>query len=226
MEHERLSWFDRCRSYRDQLIASPRVQRWVLATPLTRPITRRRARAMLDLCAGFVYSQVLFACVRLRLFDILFKQPLTIAALAERLSLSAEVTCRLLDAAVLLGLAERRGRSLYGLGQLGAALAGNRVALSLIEHQPLLYADLQDPVDCLYGGPVHHRLRRLASWTVGSSFPHPWRTRLALSVRYGRLLPSVDASTCELREGGKQTRGNAREVRIGELVGRVAATFK
>src|SRR5580693_314531 len=76
---------------------------------------------MLDLCAGFVYSQVLFTCVRLRLFDILFKEPLTTAALAERLSLSPEATCRLLDAAVSLGLAERRGRSLYGLGQLGAA---------------------------------------------------------------------------------------------------------
>jgi hypothetical protein len=55
---------------------------------------------MLDLCAGFVYSQVLFTCVRLRLFDILFKEPLTTAALAERLSLSPEATCRLLDAAV------------------------------------------------------------------------------------------------------------------------------
>jgi demethylspheroidene O-methyltransferase len=64
---------------------------------------------MLDLCAGFVYSQVLFTCVRLRLFDILFKEPLTTAALGERLSLSPEATCRLLDAAVSLGLAERRG---------------------------------------------------------------------------------------------------------------------
>ena len=155
MEHERLSWFDRCRSYRDQLIASPRVQRWVLANPLTRPIARRRARAMLDLCAGFVYSQVLFTCVRLRLFDILFKEPLTTAALAERLSLSPEATCRLLDAAVSLGLAERRGRSLYGLGQLGAALVGNRAALSLIEHQPLLYADLQDLVALLRGSFAH-----------------------------------------------------------------------
>jgi len=106
---------------------------------------------MLDLCAGFVYSQVLFTCVRLRLFDILFKEPLTIAALAERLLLSPEATSRLLDAAVSLGLAERRGRSVYGLGQLGAALAGNRAALSLIEHQPLLYADLRDPVALLRG---------------------------------------------------------------------------
>ena len=106
---------------------------------------------MLDLCAGFVYSQVLFTCVRLRLFDILFKEPLTIAALAERLLLSPEAASRLLDAAISLGLVERRGRSVYGLGQLGAALAGNPAALSLIEHQPLLYADLEDPVALLRG---------------------------------------------------------------------------
>ena len=151
MGHEGLSWLDRWRLYRDRLIASPRVQRWALANPLTRPVAQRRARAMLDLCAGFVYSQVLFTCVRLRLFDILFKEPLTIAALAERLLLSPEATSRLLDAAVSLGLVERRGRSVYGLGQLGAALAGNPAALSLIEHQPLLYADLEDPVALLRG---------------------------------------------------------------------------
>ena len=121
MGHEGLSWLDRWRLCRDRLIASPRVQRWALANPPTRPVAQRRARAMLDLCAGFVYSQVLFTCVRLRLFDILFKEPLTIAALAERLLLSPEATPRLLDAAVSLGLAERRGRSVYGLGQLTAA---------------------------------------------------------------------------------------------------------
>ena len=170
MGHEGRSWLDRCRLYRDRLIASPRVQRWALANPLTRPIARRRARAMLDLCAGFVYSQVLFTCVRLRLFDILFKEPLTTAALAERLSLSPEATCRLLDAAVSLGLAERRGRSVYGLGQLGAALAGNRAALSLIEHQPLLYADLQDPVALLRGSP---RGTSIARYWPYSAAAHP-----------------------------------------------------
>ena len=83
MGHEGRSWLDRCRLYRDRLIASPRAQRWALANPVTRPVAQRRARAMLDLCAGFVYSQVLFTCVRLRLFDILFKEPLTTAALAR-----------------------------------------------------------------------------------------------------------------------------------------------
>jgi demethylspheroidene O-methyltransferase len=185
MEHEKLSWFDRCRSYRDQLIASPRVQRWVLANPLTRPIARRRARAMLDLCAGFVYSQVLFACVRLRLFDILFEQPLTTAALAERLSLSPEVTCRLLDAAVSLGLAERRGRSLYGLGQLGAALVGNRAALSLIEHQPLLYADLQDPVALLRGSSKGTGLARYWPYSAAA---HPTELTAEEVTPYSALM--------------------------------------
>jgi demethylspheroidene O-methyltransferase len=56
-----LSLRDRLRGWRDRLIAAPRFQRWSLGNPLTRWIARRSSRAMLDLCAGFVYSQVLFA---------------------------------------------------------------------------------------------------------------------------------------------------------------------
>lgn len=144
-------WRDRLRRLRDRLIASPRFQRFAVANPLTRAIARRRARAMLDLCAGFVYSQVLFACVRLGLFDILLARPRTTGELAEKLSLSHEAAARLLDAACSLGLAERRGGARYGLGQLGAALVGNKAALSLVAHQPMLYADLQDPVALLRG---------------------------------------------------------------------------
>ena len=60
---------------RNRFLASPRFQRWASSFPLTRPIARRRARALFDLCAGFVYSQVLQACVRLRLFDALNRRP-------------------------------------------------------------------------------------------------------------------------------------------------------
>ncbi len=60
-------WLDRLRARRDRLIADPKFQRWSLANPLTRPIARRRARAALDLTAGFVYSQALFACTQLKL---------------------------------------------------------------------------------------------------------------------------------------------------------------
>ncbi len=146
-----LSPRDRLRSWRDRLIADPRFQRWSLGNPLTRVIARRRSRAMLDLCAGFVYSQVLFACVRLRLFELLRDGPLTTPELAVKMALSEDATRRLLDAAASLDLAQRRGENRYGLGQLGAALLGSPEALALIEHQPLLYADLADPVALLRG---------------------------------------------------------------------------
>ena len=150
-ESAQLSWRDRLRGWRDRLIADPRFQRWSLANPLTRWFARRRIRDMLDLVAGFVYSQILFACVRLELFDILMEGPQTADALANRLALSPGATSRLLDAAASLDLVERRGEGRYGLGPLGAALAGNRAALALIEHQPMLYADLADPVALLRG---------------------------------------------------------------------------
>lgn len=150
-EHEGRFWVDRLKSFRDRLIASPRFQRFAASNPLTRALARRRGRAMLDLCAGFVYSQVLLACVRLSLFEILLKSPRTLEELTEKLSLSRDSTARLLDAAISLDLVERRRGGRYGLGQLGAALVGNPAALSLVAHQPMLYADLQDPVALLRG---------------------------------------------------------------------------
>jgi demethylspheroidene O-methyltransferase len=94
---------------------------------------------------------VLFACVRLKLFDALAGGPLAVPEIAARLSLSEAATRRLLDAAASLDLTERRGGGRYGLGQLGAAFHGNPAALLLVEHQPLLYADLADPVALLRG---------------------------------------------------------------------------
>ncbi|NUJ80411.1 methyltransferase [Methylocystis sp. FS] len=141
-------WLERLRNARDELVANPRFQRWTLKNPITRPLARRGARAGLDLAAGFVYSQVLVACAQLKLFDVLRDGPLSLDALASKLALSEPATRRLLEAAASLGLAERRGAK-YGLGLLGAAFAGNRAALAIVEHQPLLYADLADPVALL-----------------------------------------------------------------------------
>ena len=144
-------WIDHLRARRDRLIASPAFQRWSLANPLTRPIARRRARAGLDLTAGFVYSQVLFACVRLGVFEHLLTEPKSVEALAGLIGLSAPSTRRLLAAAAALDLIERRSGNRWGLSQLGAGFAGNSAALSLVEHQPMLYVDLVDPVALLKG---------------------------------------------------------------------------
>jgi demethylspheroidene O-methyltransferase len=135
---------------RNRLLASRRFQYWASRFPLTRWIARRNVRALFDLVAGFVYSQVLSACVELRLFALL-DQPQTTADLAPRLGLSEPAARRLLQAAQSLRLVEAVGPDRFALGQLGAALGGNPSVLAMIEHHALLYDDLRDPVALLRG---------------------------------------------------------------------------
>ncbi len=136
-------------SLRDRLLTSARFRSWAGRLPLTRSIARRRARALFDLCAGFVYAQVLTACVQLRLFDMLAEGPQSAPMLARRLSLTGDATARLLAAAVSLRLVSRRSKGRFGLGPLGAAMVGNPGIAAMVEHHRLLYADLQDPVALL-----------------------------------------------------------------------------
>jgi len=142
---------DRLLGLRDAILANPTFQRFAGTFPLTRPIARRRADALFDLCAGFVYSQVLFACVQLRLFDLLATGPLEAGELSSRLALPEDSTLRLLDAAVSLKLLQRRSAGRYGLGPLGASLIGNPGVIAMIEHHAMLYRDLRDPVALLRG---------------------------------------------------------------------------
>lgn len=138
-------------AWRDRLLASARFQRLAVAFPPTRPIARRRARALFDVVAGFVYAQVLFACVRLHLFDILASGPQTVPVLAARLALPEDGAQRLLEAAASLRLARRRRDGRFGLGDLGAAMLGNPGIAAMVEHHAMLYADLADPVALLRG---------------------------------------------------------------------------
>ncbi len=146
-----LSLQDRLLGLRDRILANPGFQRFAGTFALTRPIARRRASALFDLCAGFVYSQILLACVRLKLFDQLAGGPLSAAELSSRLPLPADATVLLLDAAVSLQLLQRRSGGRYGLGPLGAALMGNPGVVAMIEHHAMLYGDLKDPVALLRG---------------------------------------------------------------------------
>ena len=136
---------------RDRLVGSATFRRWAAAFPFTRGIAQRRAREVFDLCAGFVYSQVLLACVQLRLFDMLAERPQTMPVLARRLKLSEVSAGRLLAAAVSLRLVDRRTGERFGLGELGAAIVGNSAIVAMVEHHALLYADLHDPVALLQG---------------------------------------------------------------------------
>ncbi len=137
-------WRDRWLVWRNGLLADARFQRWAADFPLTRPIARRRAAALFDLVAGFVYSQTLAACVRLDLFARLAAGPQTSTELSGRLGLPLDATRRLLGAARALGLAQGAGADRHALGPQGAALLGNPGLLDMIDHHQRLYADLAD----------------------------------------------------------------------------------
>jgi demethylspheroidene O-methyltransferase len=140
---------DRLFALRDRLLLDPHFHRWSFALPGVRHLARRETRALFDICAGFVYTQVLLACVRLDLFGLLRAGPLTLDEIAARTGLPAASAERLLQAAVSLRLADRRSAGRYGLGVLGAAVAGNPGIAAMVEHHATLYADLFDPVALL-----------------------------------------------------------------------------
>jgi demethylspheroidene O-methyltransferase len=165
------------------------------AFPLTRPVARRQGRALFDLCAGFVYSQVLLAVVRLRLPERLMAGPRSAAALALELEMTEPATERLLIAAASLRLLARRGqdaggRTLYGLGALGAALIDNPGVTAMIEHHGLLYDDLRDPVALLRGESTQTALAdfwpyaRRANGGEGAATPEAYSALMAVSQRF------------------------------------------
>jgi demethylspheroidene O-methyltransferase len=131
------------------LIASPTFQRWATRFPLTRPIARRNAATLFDIGAGFVYSQILFACVQLGLFELLHAGPLLESDAAHLLGLSPEAAARLLRAAIALNLIAPAGGGRIRLATLGAAVLGQPGVGAMIRHHALLYADLADPVALL-----------------------------------------------------------------------------
>ncbi|WP_424360962.1 methyltransferase [Methylocystis parvus] len=145
------SWRDRWINWRNGLVADQRFQRWAAASPLTRFIARRRAKDLFDLCAGFVYSQILLACVRLKLFEMLRAGPLHQAQLAARMQLSPEAAQRLLRAAASLKLLRALPGDRYALDDLGASMLANPSVGAFVEHHALLYDDLSDPVALLRG---------------------------------------------------------------------------
>ncbi len=172
-----MSWSDRWFAWRDGLIASRKFQRWAAAFPLTRRLARRRALGLFDLVAGFVYSQILLACVRLRLFDMLAEGPQTLAALSRRLELTEESAQRLLSAAVSLNLLEQRSGGRYGLGTLGAPMVGNTAIAAMVEHHATLYADLTNPVALLRGDKKDAAMA--AYWPYATTEPGAAPARLA-----------------------------------------------
>jgi demethylspheroidene O-methyltransferase len=155
----RTAWVAR----RNALLSSPRFQQFAARFWLTRPIARKRARAVFDLVAGFVYTQTLAACVETELLDLLARGPVETAVVADHCALPPEGALRLLRAAAAIGLVERVGAA-WALGGIGAALRGNAGIVEMIAHHPMLYADLAAPVALLRCGGGGGALARYWSY--------------------------------------------------------------
>ena len=136
-------------SWRNRLVANPGFQRQMASLPITRPVAQRSAASVFDLCAGFVYSQVLLACVELNLLETVRERPMRIDTLASTLGLPPAGMERLVKAAVAIGLLRAFSQDRYGLGFRGAALMANPSVFDMVRHHALLYRDLSDPVALL-----------------------------------------------------------------------------
>lgn len=146
------TWQQRRINWRNRVFASPRFRAFALGNPLMRGIGRRKAESLFNLVNGFVYSQILLACVRTGLLKRLAQGPVSVTEAASYADLPAEAADRLMKASAAIDIAERLDDGRYVLGRQGAALHGSPGLAEMIEHHALLYADLVDPVALLRRG--------------------------------------------------------------------------
>ena len=181
-------WRERWINWRNRLIADPRFQRAAAASPFTRTIAQRRAHALFNLCAGFVYTQILLACVRLRLFEALAAGPADQSQLAQSLGLTPEAAQRLLRAAASLELLRALPGDRYALNDLGASVLANPSVAAFVEHHALLYEDLRDPV-ALLRGETRTRLSQFWPYAEGrEAEPEACAAYSALMARSQQLI--------------------------------------
>ncbi|MEI8302398.1 MAG: methyltransferase [Burkholderiales bacterium] len=210
-----LSLRDRWRALRNRLFSSPRFHRWAAAFPLTRPMARRESRALFDIVAGFTYSQVLFACVRLRLFEHLARGPETATALAHRLAMPEDNALRLLHAAASLRLLERHDDGRWGLGPLGAPMVALPAVAAMVEHHAALYQDLADPVALLRGERPATALS--GYWPYADTDPGARPEALALDkvAEYSTLMSASQPLVSEQVLDAYPLRGHRRLLDVG-----------
>ena len=134
---------------RNRLLASERFRSAASTFWPTRWIARRRARDVFDIVAGFAYSQTLYACIELELFEMFRDGPQPRDAIAQRLTLDRDATDALLNAAAALRLLERLPPQDFTLGTLGAAIVNDDGIRSMVRHHALFYRDMADPVGVL-----------------------------------------------------------------------------
>lgn len=200
----------RWRRWRNARIASPAFQARAARFPLTRPFARKSADALYDLVSGFVYSQVLGACVELGIFEMLRDGPASSEDIARRAVLPEERARRLLRAGAALKLIEIHD-GLYELGPLGAAALGAPGVAAMIRHHRLFYDDLRDPT-ALLRGEVETRIAGYWPY-VGGGVTSDMPAEIA--VPYSELMAVSQASVAAETLRSAPFRGARRVLDVG-----------
>lgn len=181
------SWRERWAQQIDRWTTSPGLYRWALGWPLSRWVVRRRAARLFELMSGFVHTQVLLACVRLRLLETLLEAPRSLSELSAQTGLEPDALQRLLDSAVAMRLVEHRAQGRYGVGPLGAPVAAHEGLRQMVEHNATLYHDLCDPL-ALLRNPQQAGMHAYWPYTPEQLSPAPAPNNSF--VRYSALMAS------------------------------------
>ena len=160
----RLTIRQRLKSWRNTRVSSPSFRRWVTRFWLTRSFANRQANELFKITGGFVYSQILFACVELDLLRLLQRQPMTTSQILRMLSaatqdqdgIGAPALENLLQAAENLKLicshsASDQSTKYWMLDDFGAVIASDEGIASMVRHHAMLYRDLADPISLMSG---------------------------------------------------------------------------
>jgi demethylspheroidene O-methyltransferase len=171
---------DFLKRYRNRLLADPKFLNFAQRFVFTRPVARRKSVELFDLLAGFSYSQVLFACVTLKLFEHVGQSAVTLESLAEKINLPLQKAELLIRAAIALELLDGTVDRII-LGQHGAALLGQPWIMRFVEHHKYFYRDLEDPIAMLRGEKVEGGLSDYWSYDKSSSDKSAYSALMAAS---------------------------------------------
>ena len=203
------TWQQRRINWRNRIFASPRFRSFALGNPLMRGISRGKAESLFNLINGFVYSQVVLACVRTGLVARLAKGPLSVVEAAVVADLPVEAADRLLKAAASIDIAERLHDGRYMLGSQGASLHGSPGLAEMIEHHALLYADLADPVALLRRGGGGGQLAAYWAYDEGRD------ATADVVAPYSALMAASQAMVAEQVLGAYRFGGHRRLLDVG-----------
>jgi demethylspheroidene O-methyltransferase len=206
---DNLGWRGRWIDWRNRLFTSPQFRRLALSNPFLRPVSRTKAESLFNLINGFVFSQIVLACVRTGLVKRLAAGPLSVEEAATLADLPIDAADRLLKGAAAIDIAERLADGRYMLGEQGASLQGSPGLEAMIEHHALLYADLVDPVAMLRAGKGQGQLA--AYWAYGAGQD---ATTDAVTP-YSGLMTATQAMVVEQVLGAYDFRGVSRLLDVG-----------